>query len=560
MLISLLLIIYNLTTAFIAGLVFTRAISKLTRFPYSGLHAAVVVMSGWLFIAIQLQVYHLWSPINIQAHLLVWLVNVLLASVQLKTIIKDGITSVHQVASKRHFAFGLILLATVILNICTRNADGDIGDYHLQAIRWMEEYKVVPGIGNIRRQLGNNSNWFLLNAFSGMHFLGLRSVYTMNACFVLMCGLYVVPQLSQPFWLRNFFLLLYFAIVATRKYTGAVTNDVAITGTTIILFCWFTDIAQSANKRPFELFVIIILSLSLITYKLSALPMLIFTAGVFWVMFRYKLVTIRSVIILALTCLVLFVPWLITNLYNSGYFLFPVKGTDLVSVDWKMQSRIIDFEKYANLAYARAPMVDVEISRYYSFSQWFPLWIRSLDVFSAVLLGGSALFMVLLLLLLIFSSKTRQIFKEGYHRIIAATCIIALALWFTHGPTPRFVFGYLVFINVMGVALLNVAFLNRMLYKHKYKIAGAIMLVLFSGFVYLNFSVRSLKQAIVLPKPYMQPVLTSKIVDGGIIHVPQPAQQCWDALLPCTGLPDSLLQFRGKGLEDGFRIKNSSLE
>ncbi|MES2690910.1 MAG: hypothetical protein V4658_10940, partial [Bacteroidota bacterium] len=504
---------------------FTRAISRLTGFQYSGLHPTVLIMSGWLFIVMQLQVYHLWNPVNMQAHLLVWLITLLLASVQLKTIVKDAITSLHQVASKKHLVFGLILLATVILNICTRNADGDIGDYHLQAIRWIEEYKVVPGIGNIRRQLGNNSNWFLLNAFGGMHFLGLRSMYTINACFVLMCGLYVVPQLSQPFWLRNFFLLLYFAVVATRKYTGAVTNDVAVTGTTIILFCWFTDIALSAHKRPFELLLIVILSVSLITYKLSALPMLIFAAGVLWVMLKHQLVTIKTITILAITCLVLFIPWMIINLFHSGYLLFPIKGTDLVNVDWKMSSGIIDYEKYANLAYARAPLVDIETSRYYSFYQWFPLWIRSLDAFSGLLLSGCAFFLALMFLLLAFSRKTRQVFKDGYYGVIALTSIAALLLWFTHGPTPRFVFGYLVFINAMGVALLNAAFLNRLLYKHKYKIAGAVMVVLLSGFTYQHFSFGLLQQALVLPKPYMQPKLTIKAVDGGSINMPQPNQQ-----------------------------------
>lgn len=558
MLISLLLIIYNLITAFVAGLLFTRAISKLTGFPYSGIHPAVVVISGWLFIVMQLQLYHLWNPVDLRAHLLVWCINALLASIQRKTIIKDAITSIHQVASKRHLAFGLMLLAIVILNICTRNADGDIGDYHLQAIRWIEEYKVVPGIGNVRRQLGNNSNWFLLNAFGGMHFLGIRSVYTINACFVLMCGLYVVPQLSQAFWLRNFFLLLYFAIIATRKYTGAVTNDVAITGITIILFCWFTDISLSAGKRSFELLMIVVLSLSLITYKLSALPMLIFVAGTFWVMLKHKLVTPKSIILLAGVCIILFLPWLIINIYHSGYLIFPVEGTDLINVDWKMSREIIDYEKYANLAYARAPMVDVETSRYYSFYQWFPLWIKSLDLFSALLLTGSLFFLILLFVLLIFSVKTRQIFGEGYYAVIAITSILALLLWFTHGPTPRFVFGYLVFINAMGIALLNAGFLNRLLYKHKYKIAGTVMVVLLSGFIYQNFTFESLMQTLLRPKQYTQSELTAKEVDGGVIYVPQTNQQCWDGLLPCTSLPDSLLQFRGKGPEDGFRIKKQA--
>jgi hypothetical protein len=59
----------------------------------------------------------------------------------------------------------------------------------------------------------------------------------------------------------------------------------------------------------------------------------------------------------------------------------------------------------------------------------------------------------------------------------------------------------------------------------------------------------------IFPPQYDQPQLKPFDVSGGIIYVPVTNQQCWDALLPCSNLPDSSLQFRGATLQQGFSIK-----
>lgn len=41
----------------------------------------------------------------------------------------------------------------------------DTGLYHAQAIRWIEEYGVVPGLANLHSRFGYNSASFALSAF-----------------------------------------------------------------------------------------------------------------------------------------------------------------------------------------------------------------------------------------------------------------------------------------------------------------------------------------------------------------------------------------------------------
>ena len=48
----------------------------------------------------------------------------------------------------------------------------DTGLYHAQAIRWIEEYGVVPGLGNLHSRFAYNSAAFPLCAVYSMRWLG----------------------------------------------------------------------------------------------------------------------------------------------------------------------------------------------------------------------------------------------------------------------------------------------------------------------------------------------------------------------------------------------------
>ena len=53
----------------------------------------------------------------------------------------------------------------------------DTGLYHAQSIRWIEEYGVVPGLGNLHTRLAYNSASFCLSALYSFAFLGGQSYH-----------------------------------------------------------------------------------------------------------------------------------------------------------------------------------------------------------------------------------------------------------------------------------------------------------------------------------------------------------------------------------------------
>lgn len=78
----------------------------------------------------------------------------------------------------------------------------DTGLYHAQAIRWIEEYGVVPGLANLHSRFGYNSASFALSAFFSETWLIGRPMHCVAGFFALLCACKCAAGL-MAFWKRK---------------------------------------------------------------------------------------------------------------------------------------------------------------------------------------------------------------------------------------------------------------------------------------------------------------------------------------------------------------------
>ncbi len=569
MLISFLLLCYTLFTAYISGIVFLHIFSKLSGLKNTGTSFAFAAISGLCWIAILISIQHIFSPVGIISHILVWLINGIVwgsDSSNFSSIFSNQVRS-FKTKHRRMFILYFLFLIGALLNIIARPASGDAADYHFQAIRWMEEYQVVPGIGNIRRQLGNNSNWFLLNAFFGFSFMGLRSVYVLNASLLMIAVVYFsdaldkfINEKTEKHFVIKSIILIYLMLTVFRKYVGAVTNDFAIT---VMILYVFTSLLELKKEDIFSKLILIFFIGIMVTFKLSALPMVLLALLISVSIF--KQLNPRIIFAYCLLLILLIVPWIYTNIMNCGYLVFPISNPDLFNVDWKMNKSVLEWEVMANLAWARVPFTDVAISSKYIFAQWFPLWIKSLDGFSIFLmLGGiiSTSFFLIIYSIKKYREKINPLLKAE-NIFIIITGATALYLWFTHGPTPRFVFGYLTFILAAQFWIYSEVFSSLQISilkygKHLFLLIALIFFVSCGSFLPKNFTINTFASGFILPKRYEEVKLKPQILQQGFVNVPQNGCQCWDSPLPCTSELDTTLRWRGTKMEEGFKIINKN--
>jgi len=565
MLISFLLICYTLFTAYISGIAFLHIFSKLSCINNSRNDFAFATISGLSWIAILVSIQHIFFSVGIISHLLVWIINGIVWSTNSTYFSSTFFQQLQSFKTKHKSILVLYFLFLIgaLINIVARPASGDAADYHFQAIRWMEEYEVVPGIGNVRRQLGNNSNWFLLNAFFGFSFTGLRSVYVLNASLLLIAVVYFSEALNkflvgkaEKYFVIISVVLIYLMLTVFRKYVGAVTNDYVIT---VMILYVFTMLLEIENEEIFTRIMLIFFIAVMVTFKLSALPMVLLALLISFTLF--KQINFRNFLAFCLLLIALVLPWIYTNIINCGYLVFPISNPDFFDVDWKMNKSVLEWEVMANLAWARVPFTDVAISSKYVFAQWFPLWIKSLDFFSIFLMVGSILSTSVLATLFSIKKLREKIIsmmkKETIFIII--TGATALYLWFTHGPTPRFVFGYLTFILAAQFWVYTQLFSSLQAFilkrgKHLFIAIALIFFVSCISFLPKNFTINTFAGSLILPRNYVEVKTKQLKLKNGFVNVPQTDCQCWDLPLPCTSELDTTLTWRGTKMEDGFKI------
>lgn len=534
MLACLLFLVYTFAVAWVAGICATALVNRLTGIASDTQHPSVTVLSGLCFIAVLLQPFHLIHAIDGWAHLYIG-------------IVLGGVwwfTKKYHPESKIDLGIsGYLVLAVAVVAACingiARAGTGDIGDYHLQAIRWMEEYATVPGLGNLRRQLGNNSSWFLLHAFTGLHFTGLRSVYTLNTVLLITGIAFFIPQANDSFLKLKTVILIYLSVMAYRKYVGAVTNDYAITVYTLVFWSWlYMQHRMNEAKVVFIGFI----TLTLVTFKLSAvagllIPLWLYTASVH----KQKL-TLQ----LALVALVILIPWIYTTYLHSGYFVYPVAETGFLHPDWQMPAEQLHYERAINIANERVPGVDVEAVLAMPFTAWFPLWVQKLDYFSIMLLVGAMCAGLYYAIRFIQRKVT-----SDFHALFISLTAVTLIIWFTQAPAIRFVFGALVFFiayTVQSISFSGVRMPNRK--SIHYACAG---ILLAGGLVFLK---QIKTYAWLYPEPYTRQTMNYEPVKNGYVWQPAADQQCWDSPLPCTGLLNKNMVWRSENMKDGFRIEN----
>jgi len=145
----------SLTTVWLAGLCVVSALASiLSLFMRLGLEANLILLAGaaailaWLWKAGRLK----WERLSLSLHPLAALAG--------------------------------LLCLLIVLEIATQRANNpDTGIYHAQAIRWIETYPVVPGLGNLHTRFAYNSSWLVANALFSFAFTGLRSFHLLPGVF-----------------------------------------------------------------------------------------------------------------------------------------------------------------------------------------------------------------------------------------------------------------------------------------------------------------------------------------------------------------------------------------
>ena len=564
--------------------------------------------SLWLGLAVlftALQLWHFLLPVDWRASLVFVVVGG----------IGTALALVRRGMPKRLLQPPAVAFALICLPLCLLIADSaldapvnfDSGMYHFQAIRWSNEFPIVPGLGNLNIQLAVNQSFFLFVAWLNVFPFFNQGFHIANS-FLLVAALLPIVRLAlQLLWrprratLDELFALFMVPVLLRQVASydlHSPSPDLAVLVLSIVLFQRFVALVveKSEGRRQADILLVVLAALSslLITIKLSGAALATMALGIGWVISERRWSAAEpegnARVVRKATAVCLLLPllfWSARGLVLSGYPAFPLT-VGALPVEWGVPLEVTKYKAFyirnhpriwrgpppwqkalnrgwdvaiegqegsaaKHVAFLEEAMGGWKWVRPWAERTWndptnrWPVWI---------LLSG-----VLVALLSLFSGagRSRAVLGRRMLRdlILLLPPVAGVLFWFWSAPAPRF---GTPFLWLLAVWLWAIA-ISRMQTLIDTAIAATLLNGAIAAVCISSFAVEPVVWIREVPtngfRPVPEAAITKVVSRSGVkIRVPRKDRRCWDTPLPSSPYVDPALEFLhpDQGLAGGFKV------
>ncbi len=428
--------------------------------------------------------------------------------------------------------------------------------YHVQAIRWIEEYGVVPGLGNLHCRFAYNSAFLALQALFSFSWI-MEPLHSLNG--FLSCFFVVYAVMTNHIFtkeknqLSDYLKLLYIPYVFLNQRTlSSPGTDMLAMFLVIYIASKWSECMERKEESVQSYGFLCILAVWALTVKLS-------TAGSLLLVILPAIQLIRKrnreYIIKDLVCgLVTAIPWLIRNVLISGYLIYPYAAIDWFTVDWKMPEEVLEMDKMEIVVFGREVK---NVAAYHDpVTAWLPTWFgNQMMKYKLLIIVGFAAtaFLIAALIIMICKAIRKRKLTEGICSAQLLMLLISILLgevfWLFSAPLVRYGMVYLMMPVAAAYYLVEQKLGSRM--NHMVLIAGTCVLTLWGIYKNENFTW-------VVPQGYWEMDSIAENIDGVTIY--RPAGDQWlngYYPFPAAKSEEDLqkVELRGEDLSSGFRTK-----
>lgn len=438
--------------------------------------------------------------------------------------------------------------------------DSDL--YHAQSIRWIEEYGIVKGLGNIHVRFAYNSSFFALSALYSMPYIFGQSMHSVNGLIALILSVEALRIVHA--WKRKKLLLSDFARAAALFYLTLIYSDIMAPASDYAIMCtvfyiiikWLNQLEaeqEADNVTPYAL--LCVAGVYAVSLKLTAGLILILVLKPAIMLIRQK----RSKEIMLYLCMGIGVitPWLIRTVWISGYLLYPFPALDIFSVDWKIPAQAAALDAAEIKTWGRglnnAALVNLPMT------EWFPQWFQTmLPKLGKLFIIADIISIILGFIMLIISLFRRKADKIKDIGLVWLAIVASYLFWQLSAPLIRYGYAYILLL----IALTGGMMWTAICIKIKLADTGILdrilrILLLMLGFVKIwslggYIVTQSNLPYYVVQQNYGSYKLDSYEVSGVTFYYPVSGDRVGYDAFPA--IPRKVeIEFRGDTLKQGFR-------
>lgn len=540
-------------SAFLWGFAILKFIKKISGYEKS--ECDIVIMLGLCFLTVYAQIFSLFYKVGMAASALLLAINIAIFLFMRKEIITQ-VTQWLSIPKIYGKAVILALFTGFILMIsATDICHYDTYLYHAQSIRWIEEYGIVPGIGNLHNRLAYNSALFPLQALFSLKFLVGRSLHSVNGFVVVLLGGYALNTLKvfteKKLFISDFLRLAVLIVLFDKQNCNIISSpgsDILALGLVVYILTKWVTYWEEEEKEIAPYVVLCLLGVYAVSVKLSAAMIVLFAllpAINLIMQKRWKQIAVYIAL-----GIVIIAPFLARNVVISGYLVYPYPELDLFKVDWKMPEYTLLFDRNEIKAWGWG------LNDVYRFNapitEWFPVWIKKLG---SIMQKMFYLNVMMLIPSVVWGIRNGIAKKDWNFLLIISTIICCMALWFLGSPLPRYGSVFLILLPLFMLGKII-----RCIQKDKTLGRGACGVVVICILLCMKSPIDyvSVNEFTELKSPdYDSREAYETTLGGETIYYPVEGDLIGYYKFPSTPYVArlQLIELRGEDIAEGFRMK-----
>ena len=513
----------------------------------------LILMMGICGINVFAQFFSIFYKVGAIANIILVLVSIVTMCIWRKDFFE-----LRHVLKKKKWHFYLIVLILFVAMLIIGSYKPTFYDtklYHGQAIRWIEEYGIVKGLGVLHNRLAYNSAFMCLQALFGYRYIFGVELHSVNAFLTFVFLVWGIGTLKiwneKKIGVSDVFkvLLVFFVAVIGRENISSPNTDLFALALIIYVFAKWTELIEEQNKKVESYVQLCFLLVYGITLKLSVAAVVVLALYPFYLLIKEK--KYRLIGCSILIGIIILSPFLIRNVIISGYLVYPYAQIDLFDVDWKMPVSQVVFDKEEIIVWGRKLK---SVAKYeWGLQEWFPIWYAELTTLYKIIfiigMGGIPLAIIRIVYEMI---KRQELTKKLCMSVIYISELTTLQMWFFSSPDVRYggVFMLLIPATLLG-EMINWIKWSKV---PKVMIGIVVMTLLVPMFIYVT----DIKKYYIVPAEYKTFEVNECQIDGITFYYP--AENDWTGYYNFPGITYvnrvSLIELRGDSLEDGFRMKD----
>ena len=571
-------------TSYTVGYGFLRLMSIcIGREVSAGKNANVLrLLIGFMLTNVYAEIWSIFSPVNMWAVYILVFITLVIAY-----MCKQDMAETVNISKAPKPA--VIASVAVILLMAYGSSRGymhyDTTLYHASAIRWIEEYGVVPGLANLQSRYGYNSAEFAHNALYSFKWYTGRSLHCTTG-FLAMVSAHLLYD-KELFTGRRTIQSVDFVRIGLLYYLGVLFAQMVSPASDYVANLLIFDILILMLGRvkdrtlPADHYVLIsLLAIYGITVKVSLAPMVLICL----IPFVYYIIKkdVRSILFFIVSGLVIAMPYFIRGYILSGWILYPSTLIKLGNPDWQVPIGEAQYDAKEISMWGRG-ITDATKWSEVTLTNWIPSWFAALDTVEKVLITAVITSAVVLVAIEIRLGLSKN--RGGLQRYnillelpIAWIMLLGVVTWFVGAPLVRYGLGFVLSFPLLVVGILyelefkevRIAGINkdrtgsdRSSPGERKEIVGRALFLIIAGVMVL-IKVKGLvvdiagsldRDCLIWQQDYEDPEAFTYEVNGVTIYVAKNGGGMGYNKFPSSIEVKDNIELRGSELKDGFRVK-----